>query len=99
MADAYLNYGDAAKAEELYTAALAKGATDKDRVYTRLGIAQVDQGKWAAAKDSFSKVAGTRNNLAKLWLIYVAPEERRHRLTRRARKASVPSRERGLFLA
>ena len=72
VADAYLNYGDAAKAEELYAAALAKGATDKDRVLTRLGIAQVDQGKWAAARDSFSKVAGTRNNLARLWLIYVA---------------------------
>ena len=72
VADAYLNYGDAAKAEELYAAALAKGATDKDRVLTRLGIAQVDQGKWVAARDSFSKVAGTRTNLAKLWLIYVA---------------------------
>ncbi len=72
VADAYLNYGDAAKAEELYTSALAKGAADKDRVLTRLGIAQVDQGKWAAAKDSFSKVAGTRSNLAKMWLIYVA---------------------------
>jgi len=72
VADAYLNYGDAAKAEELYAAALTKGATDKDRVLTRLGIAQVDQGKWAAAKDSFSKVSGARNNLAKLWLIYVA---------------------------
>ena len=72
VADAYLNYGDAAKAEELYAAALTKGATDKDRVLTRLGIAQVDQGKWAEAKDSFSKVSGARNNLAKLWLIYVA---------------------------
>ena len=72
VADAYLNYGDAAKAEELYASALAKGAADKDRVLTRLGIAQVDQGKWAAAKDSFSKVAGTRSNLAKMWLIYVA---------------------------
>ncbi len=72
VADAYLNYGDAAKAEELYASALAKGAADKDRVLTRLGIAQVDQGKWAAAKDSFSKVAGARSNLAKLWLIYVA---------------------------
>ena len=72
VADAYLNYGDAAKAEELYVSALAKGAADKDRVLTRLGIAQVDQGKWAAAKDSFSKVAGTRSNLAKMWLILVA---------------------------
>ena len=72
VADAYLNYGDAAKAEELYAAALTKGATDKDRVLTRLGIAQVDQGKWAAAKDSFGKVAGMRTNLAKLWLIYIA---------------------------
>lgn len=71
VADAYLNYGDAAKAEELYASALAKGATDKDRVLTRLGIAQVDQGKWAQAKDSFSKVGGARTNLAKMWLIYV----------------------------
>ncbi len=72
VADAYLNYGDAAKAEELYSSALAKGATDKDRVLTRLGIAQVDQGKWAEARSSFSQVSGARNNLARMWLIYVA---------------------------
>ncbi|MFC4295156.1 hypothetical protein ACFO0A_08815 [Novosphingobium tardum] len=71
LADAYLNYSNAAQAESLYQAAIAKGGIDKDRAYTRLGIAQVDQGKWAAAKDSFSKVGGTRLPLAKMWLIYV----------------------------
>ncbi|MCA1661319.1 MAG: hypothetical protein LC648_03810, partial [Novosphingobium sp.] len=42
--DAWLNYNDAAKAEAFFKAALGKPGVDKDRVLTRLGIAQFDQG-------------------------------------------------------
>lgn len=67
MADAYLSYDEAAKAEEFYNMAIQKGGVDNDRAYTRLGIAQVDQGKYDAAKASFAKVTGARAPLARLW--------------------------------
>ncbi|MCC6827854.1 MAG: hypothetical protein IT550_06450 [Novosphingobium sp.] len=70
--DAFLSYGDAAKAEALYTIALAKPGVDTARVLTRLGIAQVDLGKAAEAKASFDKVDGPRQPIARLWAIYAA---------------------------
>ncbi|QGN53361.1 hypothetical protein [Novosphingobium sp. Gsoil 351] len=69
--DAYLNYGEAAKAEELYKLALGKTGVDKDRVLTRLGIAQYDQGNYAGARASFKQVGGVRAPLARLWLALV----------------------------
>lgn len=69
-ADAYLSYGEAAKAEELYKLAVQKGGVDKDRALTRLGIAQVDLGKADEAKATFAQVGGTRAPLAKLWSVY-----------------------------
>jgi len=66
--DAWLNYSDPAKAEAFFKAALAKGGVDKDRVLTRIGIAQYDQGKYADAKASFSQVGGNRTAMARLWL-------------------------------
>jgi tetratricopeptide (TPR) repeat protein len=66
--DAWLNYADPAKAEAFFKAALAKGGVDRDRVLTRIGIAQFDQGKYAEAKASFAQVGGTRTAMAKLWL-------------------------------
>ena len=71
-ADALLSYGMAAKAEELYTLALAKPGVDANRAHTRLGIAQLDQGKYAEAQASFAKVTGPRIALAKLWAGYAA---------------------------
>lgn len=68
-ADALLSYGQAAKAEALYNAALAKGGVDTDRVLTRIGIAQYDQAKYADAQATFAKVGGIRKPLAQLWVI------------------------------
>lgn len=70
--DAFLSYGDAAKAEALYTIALGKPGVDSDRVLTRLGIAQSDLGKNAEAQASFAKVAGQRKPIAQLWSAYAA---------------------------
>ncbi|WP_298194643.1 hypothetical protein [Novosphingobium sp.] len=71
-ADAYLSYDNPAKAEELYQLALTKGgAFDMDRAETRLGIAQLDQDKFDAARASFAKVGGVRAPLAKLWTVLV----------------------------
>ena len=69
--DAYLNYGEAAKAEALYAMALGKAGVDKDRVLTRLGIAQVDQGKYAEARANFKQIGGARLPLARLWLAFI----------------------------
>jgi hypothetical protein len=71
-ADAFLSYGEAAKAEVLYTMALNKPGAEKDRILTRLGIAQLDQGKHAEAQASFGKVTGARRNIAQLWALYAA---------------------------
>lgn len=70
-ADLYMSFGEAAKAEEMYKLALQKGRIDKDRALTRLGIAQFDQGKYAEARESFSKVTGARTQLARLWGVLV----------------------------
>lgn len=68
--DAFLSYGDAAKAEALYTIALGKAGVDQPRALTRLGIAQVDQGKYAEAQATFAKVTGPRKPIADLWTAY-----------------------------
>ncbi len=72
--DVFLSYGNAAKAEMMYAAASSKAGADKDRVLTRMGIAQVDQGKFADADATFSKVGGQRAALAALWRAYIAPK-------------------------
>jgi len=71
-ADALLSYGEPAKAEALYALALQRGGVDVQRVQTRIGIAQFDQGKFADAKASFDKVTGIRVPLAQLWSVYCA---------------------------
>lgn len=68
--DAFLSYGQAAKAEEFYTIALTKPGVDTPRVLTRLGIAQFDQGKYAEAQATFAKVQGQREPIARLWGVY-----------------------------
>ena len=70
LGDAFLSYGNAAQAEELYKAAL-NGATDANVALTRLGIAQYDQGKYADAKANFEKVTGPRQPVARLWLALI----------------------------
>ena len=69
-ADAFLSYGESAKAEALFTMALAKPGAEQDRLLTRIGIAQVDQGNYAGAQANFAKVGGTRKYIAQLWSIY-----------------------------
>ncbi len=69
-ADAFLSYREPAKAETFYTAALGRAGAETARVLTRLGIAQVDQGKYAEAQATFGKVDGVRKPMAQLWAIY-----------------------------
>ena len=71
-ADTLLSYDQAAKAEELYNIALTKAGVDTTRVNLRLGIAQIDQGKYAAAQANLAKVNDARAPIAKLWSAYAA---------------------------
>ena len=71
-ADALLSYGRAGEAETLYASALSKPGVDTARTLTRLGIAQIDQGKFAPAQQTFAKVTGPRAPIAKLWAAYAA---------------------------
>ncbi|MCW1403297.1 hypothetical protein OKA06_13565 [Novosphingobium sp. MW5] len=71
-ADALQSYGEAAKAEALFRAALAKGGVDVQRVNTRIGIALFDQGKYAEAKAVFDQITGIRQPMARLWSVYAA---------------------------
>lgn len=68
--DAFLSYGMANKAEEMYAIALTKSGADMPRVLTRLGIAQSDQGRGAEAAATFAKVEGVRSPIAGLWAIH-----------------------------
>ena len=43
---------------------------DKNEILTRLGITQLEQGKFDAAKASFVQVGGNRLPIAKLWAAY-----------------------------
>lgn len=68
--DAFLSYDEPAKAEAYYTRALTMPGVNTAQVLTRLGIAQVDQGKYAEAEQTFAKVQGERQPIAYLWSIY-----------------------------
>jgi hypothetical protein len=69
-ADAFLSYGDFAKAVDLYKIAATKPGADMARVLTRLGIAQVGTGDFAGAQANFAKVEGPRKPMAQLWSIF-----------------------------
>ena len=75
-ADAFLSYGELAKAEEFYNIALSRPGADAPRLLTRLGIAQFDQGNYAGAQATFAKVTGQRQSIAQLWALYAAMKAR-----------------------
>ncbi|WP_298395620.1 hypothetical protein [Sphingobium sp.] len=71
-ADAYLGYGDYAKAISMFDLAKQKGGVDADEINTRLGIAKTLAGDTAGAKTAFEAVqAGSRKEVAGLWIAYL----------------------------
>jgi tetratricopeptide (TPR) repeat protein len=66
----YLSLADYPAAEEMFKLAVAKGGVDRDQVLTRLGIAQVQQGKYAEARATLAQVTGPRAPLAEMWSAY-----------------------------
>ena len=73
-ADAYFNFGETAKATELYELALTRPGVDSGTALTRLGIAQYEAGNSAAALETFAKVEGDRAAIADLWATYIAQQ-------------------------
>lgn len=69
--DAFMSYGDYAKAAALYRAALGKSGVDADLANLRLGIALARSGDKAGAQTALNAVKGTRSNIAQLWLVYL----------------------------
>lgn len=69
--DAYLSYGEDAKAAALYNTALTKGGVDNDAVNAHLGMALARQGKTAEAKAAFAKVTGARAEIASYWVTWL----------------------------
>jgi hypothetical protein len=70
-ADAYLGYGEDAKAVALYRTALTKGQIDVDAVNTRLGIALARSGQKDEARKAFEMVKGPRADIAAFWLLWM----------------------------
>jgi tetratricopeptide (TPR) repeat protein len=70
-ADAYLGYGDYAKATALYKLALQKGGVDADAANMRLGIATARGGDKPGSRSYFSVVKGPRADIANLWLAWL----------------------------
>lgn len=71
-ADAYLGYGDYAKAAAMFDLAKQKGGVDADEVNTRMGIAKTLGGDLPAAKTAFQSVqGGARKQIADLWITYL----------------------------
>jgi len=74
-ADAYLSYGQDAKAIPLYRMAIQKGGIDTDVANTRLGIALARTGDKEGARAAFQAVKGARAEIAGLWMLYLdAPQ-------------------------
>lgn len=74
--DAFLSYGDYAKAVGFYEKSLGMAGVERNTALTRLGIAQIGVGDYTAAQATLAKVDGTRMPIAKLWAAYAAEQAR-----------------------
>ena len=69
-ATAFLSYGQYDKAVTLYEKALGMPGVDTNTSLTRLGMAQIETGDFEGAKETFAKVQGAREPLARVWAGY-----------------------------
>jgi TolA-binding protein len=70
--NAFYSFGDYANAEAMFKLAADKGLPEKDLALTRLGMAQIQQGKYAEAQATLAQVSGARAPVAKMWMAYAA---------------------------
>ena len=66
----FLSGGQPAKAEQFFRKALTLPGVDTVTASNRLGIAQLEQGKYADAVATFDKVQGNRAAVSQLWAAY-----------------------------
>lgn len=71
-ASAFYSYGDYAKAARFYEKALGMPGVDTAEATTRLGMAQVGLGDYAAAQATLAKVDGVRAPIAQLWSAFAS---------------------------
>jgi hypothetical protein len=72
--DAFLSYGEYAKAAGFYEKSLGMAGVERNTALTRLGIAQIGTGDFTAAQATFAKVDGARLPIARLWSAYAAEQ-------------------------
>ena len=73
--DAFLSYGEFAKAATYYEKSLSLAGVDRNLALNRLGIAQIAAGNAVAARATLAQVEGVRAPIAKLWGAYAAQKE------------------------
>lgn len=69
--DVLFSLGEFAQAEEMFKLAIDNGGTNRDQLLTRIGIAQVRQGKLDEARTTFGQVSGARQAVARMWTAYI----------------------------
>lgn len=74
FADVWLGYKNFDKAVAFYEAGLSKPGADMNRGYMGIGTAHAYAGDYAAAKQAFSKVSGTRAPLAGMWQTWIGQQ-------------------------
>lgn len=72
--DAFLSYGEYAKAAGFYQKSLGMAGVERNTALTRLGIAQIRMGDYAAAQATLTQVDGARAPIARLWSAYAAQQ-------------------------
>ncbi len=72
--DAFLSYGEYAKAAGFYEKSLGMAGVERNTALTRLGIAQIGMGSYAAAQATLAQVDGARAPIAKLWSAFAAQQ-------------------------
>jgi hypothetical protein len=70
--NAFYSFADYANAEAMFKLAVDKGVPEKDLALTRLGMAQIQQGKFAEGQATLAQVRGPRAPVAQLWSAYAA---------------------------
>ncbi|WP_252257851.1 hypothetical protein [Erythrobacter aurantius] len=74
-AGAFLSYDDFAKAERFYERALTMPGVDTNEALIRLAVAQIELGKFDAARTALGRVTGARMPIAMLWAAYADEKE------------------------
>ncbi|MCY7338629.1 MAG: hypothetical protein LH465_01520 [Sphingomonas bacterium] len=72
LGEAYFGYGDYAQAATMFRAAQAKTGVDAELANLRLGMALAASGDKPGAKAALDLVTGSRAEIARYWLAYLA---------------------------